>query len=236
MTLDPSALRVLHFGMKGPDVLAAQRALRKALLAHNLTPANRQSRFYGEGTVHDVLRLQHWWGMKRDGSIGPLTWKRLMTYVDAYGKWLLKRAPKPLPPEGIARQRVIHQCMVLLALAPRRYAQERPYPDTVAEFIRRGSDCSGTAELACETAGVPDPNNSNYNGQAWTQSQDKHGERINESAIQGAEFTFYEQPSGHVVVELGDGTVFSHGSEGGPRRLPRHYRGDYSQTRKYPLV
>lgn len=236
MTPKPDALRSLRFGMKGPDVLAAQRAVRKALKDHHLVAANRQSRFYGDGTIKDVIRLQRLWKLKPDGNVGPKTWTILLPHVDAYGKWLLGRAPKPVAPEDAARLRVVHECIVLLALAPRTYIQSRPYPHTVAAFVKKGSDCSGSAELAHELAGVPDPNKTNYNGQAWTQSQDKQGVQVQESQAEGADLTFYEHPSGHVVVELGDGTVFSHGSPGGPRRLPRHYRGDYSQTRRYPLV
>lgn len=40
----------------------------------------------------------------------------------------------------------------------------------------------------------------------------------------------------HVAVCIGDGMVFSHGSEGGPYKLPIHYRGDLAEIRRYILA
>jgi hypothetical protein len=40
-------------------------------------------------------------------------------------------------------------------------------------------------------------------------------------------------PGHHVAVYVGGGFVISHGSEGGPYKLPVHYRGDASQARRY---
>lgn len=240
-------LRVLHYGMKGADVKAAQRALRKALLAHKITPVNRTSGFFGEGTVKDNLRFERLVKLPNpNGEIDAATWARLMPYVDRYGKWLLGRAPKPLSRTEKARGRVVHHLHVLLACAPTRYRQVRPYPMSVAAFKARGNDCSGSGILAWKLANdasiaagdgiIPDPNGTAYNGTGWTGSLEARGRWVAEHAIKGSEGSFYTR--GHVIWSLGDGSFFSNGRDGGPYRVTAamggvRYRGDYSGTRDY---
>jgi len=122
----------------------------------------------------------------------------------------------------------------LLDQAPVHYTQNRPYPATLAAWKANGGDCSGTAILCYKFAGQPDPNGTGYNGNGWTGSLIVRGTRVTDP--RPGDLTFYGPGSAeHVVVELGNGFVFSHGSEGGPFLIDRHYRSDINCTRRYRL-
>jgi cell wall-associated NlpC family hydrolase len=118
--------------------------------------------------------------------------------------------------------------------APRHYTQARPYAETLEGWKLHGGDCSGTSILVYKLAGCPDPNGTNYDGSGWTGSLIRRGVSVPSIAVRPGDLTFYGPGlSTHVVVELGNGQVMSHGSEGGPRILPSTYRFDYNQTRRY---
>jgi hypothetical protein len=224
----PAKRRVLIQGDKGLDVLAAQRCLKKGLKKIGLVPVNAANGTFGDGTLKDVMRFQVQHALIADGAIGAQTWTALDPYLDLYGKALL--TPKP-PPPATPGQRVVHQALVLASYAPRHYTQVRPYAGTLPTWRLQGGDCSGTSILSYKLAGLPDPNSTNYDGSGNTYSLIRHG--VSTSPIAGA-LTFYGSGAPeHVVIEIGNGTVVSHGHEGGPRILPRNYRGDYLETRRY---
>jgi hypothetical protein len=57
-----------------------------------------------------------------------------------------------------------------------------------------------------------------------------HGGRIGDCVFYGGSSSVPE----HVAVKIAPGVVFSHGSEGGPYRLPVAYRSDvHSEARRY---
>lgn len=227
----PAKRRTLHKGDQGKDVLAAQRALRKALYKLGYYPVNHCSSLYGNGTLLDTLRFQRREGIVADGHIGTHTWIALDPYLDAYGKLLLTPKPKPPTPPGI---KVAHEAVVLATLAPRHYTQTRPYAGSVEVWRVQGGDCSGTSILIYKEAGQPDPNGTNYNGSGYTGSLDKQGVRVDEAQTAPGDLIFYGPGSSeHVTVAIGGGQCVSHGSEGGPRTLPVHYRGDFLQVRRY---
>lgn len=227
----PADRRVLHYGDKGRDVLAYQRALRKALKHLGLVATNRSNSGYGIGTLTDTLRLQMRKGIEPSGRVGVLTWTAIDPYLDLYGKSLLAVKVKPKTPPG---QLVAHEARVLATFAPRRYTQQRPYAGTLPVWKAVGGDCSGTSILTYKLSGQPDPNHTNYDGSGWTGSLMQQGVRVPEIASKAGDLTLYGRGAAdHVVVELGNGQVVSHGSAGGPRILPRHYRSDYLQTRRY---
>jgi cell wall-associated NlpC family hydrolase len=194
-------------------------------------PVNRQSGLYGKGTLSDTIRLQKRLHLTADGKVGPLTWTAIDPKLDLYGKALLTPKPKPVAPPGA---RVAHQARVMATYAPKHYTQVRPYAETLPVWRVRGGDCSGTSILIYKLAGCKDPNHTNYDGSGWTGSLIQQGVGVPEIVAKPGDLTFYGRgASDHVVVEIGGGLVVSHGSEGGPRTLPRHYRSDYMETRRY---
>jgi hypothetical protein len=78
------------------------------------------------------------------------------------------------------------------------------------------------------------------NGESWkagyTGTLAEHGKRVvHDHNIKVGDLVLYgwRWPYEHVAVALGGGLVFSHGSEGGPYRLPIDYRPDRAQVRRY---
>lgn len=227
----PADRRVLTYGAKGRDVTAYQRAVRKALKHFGLVSVNRRNGAYGVGTLTDTLRLQMRKGIEATGRVGTLTWTAVDPYLDLYGKSLLIPKAKPKTPPG---QLVAHQARVMATFAPKRYTQQRPYAGTLPVWKAQGGDCSGTSILIYKLAKQPDPNHTNYDGTGWTGSLMQQGVSVPEIVAKPGDLTLYGRGAAdHVVVEIGGGQVVSHGSAGGPRVLPRHYRSDYLETRRY---
>lgn len=77
------------------------------------------------------------------------------------------------------------------------------------------------------------------NGFQWkagyTGTQIRHGKRIwLKRNLRIGDLIFYGKPRvKHVAIYIGDGYVFSHGSEGGPYKLHVDYRYDRTQMRRY---
>lgn len=103
-------------------------------------------------------------------------------------------------------------------------------------------DCSSTATWMLWRAlhvpfDVPDiVNGANWRA-GYTGTLLAHGYQLkHEYNARLGDLALYGRPGStgsHVAVCLGDGTVFSHGSEGGPYRLPVRYRGDLICIRRY---
>lgn len=110
------------------------------------------------------------------------------------------------------------------------------------QFLTTG-DCSSTSTwlLKCGLyrAGFhPDV----VNGQSWkagyTGTMINHGRRVvHDSNLRFGDQIFYGDQGGgvpkHVAVYIGGGMVFSHGSDGGPYKLPIDYRSDRVAARRY---
>lgn len=60
-----------------------------------------------------------------------------------------------------------------------------------------------------------------------------HGRRVTRDVLGAAAIYGSGYPGKHVAFCLGDGTVISHGSEGGPYHLPLRYRSDLMDLRVY---
>lgn len=79
------------------------------------------------------------------------------------------------------------------------------------------------------------------NGARWqagyTGTMVEHGRPLSKPTQPG-DCVFYGGgwPYHHVAVYLGGGYVFSHGSEGGPYKLPWRYRSDVRKVRRYILA
>lgn len=225
----PAKRRILHVGDRGPDVLAAGRALKKALKKHGVVPVNASNGLYGDGLLKDVLRWQKIAGVQASGRVGSLTWQSLDPFLDAYGKLLLTPAPKPVAGPGA---RVAHEMLVFLALAPRRYTQARPAATTVDRWEAVGGDCSGTAYLARYVSGVL----AHWDGIGNTGTLWASGTVVAEVGIKPGDHVLYGSGgvTKHVAVYVGPGDDWvGHGSPGGPRKLPLRYRLDIMGFRRY---
>ncbi|MEO6501136.1 MAG: NlpC/P60 family protein [Jatrophihabitantaceae bacterium] len=77
------------------------------------------------------------------------------------------------------------------------------------------------------------------NGQRWaagyTGTMLQHGRAVPASSAQVGDLVIYGSgaPGQHVAVCLGNGLVFSHGSEAGPFKLALRYRSDVLSVRRY---
>jgi cell wall-associated NlpC family hydrolase len=94
------------------------------------------------------------------------------------------------------------------------YDQIRPYPSSLFSGpTPRKTDCSGFVILCYKTAGAPDPNGTNYNGQGYTGSLLARGKAV--SAPSPGDLCFWTAPD-HVAIYLGNGEIAEFGSNPGP--------------------
>lgn len=88
---------------------------------------------------------------------------------------------------------------------------------------------------------IPDiVNGENWRG-GYTGTQREHGYNIQSPGLAHhlivGDLIHYGGGTGkHVAIYIGDGMVFSHGSEGAPYKVPVNYRGDFNQARRYILA
>lgn len=150
----------------------------------------------------------------------------------------------------IARQRVLTACELMLAHpAEIHYSQGPDRWEGITQRLvaphgqyPRHADCSSTVtwmlwQALYNTFGVRDV----VNGEGWragfTGTMAAHGEhveprvghlRIGDALLYGRA-PIYE----HTTIYTGGGMCFSHGSEGGPYKLPINYRPDLNTARRY---
>lgn len=203
--------RVCHVGMTGPDVLAYTHTYRQLGIRKR-----KQTRHFGSHTEANTKTFQHQHGLRADGVIGPRTFEKLQPHFDGYARWLLKRTPHY---QYEPRQLVVGYALQALKVAPCPYRMVRPYPRSISEFDREGSDCSGTFELFYLLAHkadpqINDPSGFGFNGSGNTDSLWAAGHAV--STPRPADAVFYYSDHGHVGLYLGSGRVFSHGAPGHP--------------------
>lgn len=83
-------IRELHRGMRGPDVRAMKRALKRAGCGNALIMSKR----FGSAAQADLMAFQRHHHLKVDGVLGQKTLDKLWPFVDAYGRKLFRKAPK----------------------------------------------------------------------------------------------------------------------------------------------
>jgi len=124
------------------------------------------------------------------------------------------------------REKIVDYCEWGIENAAQiHYAQVRPIPVKTPKRLPLVTDCSGFATLAYKTAGAPDPNGHDYNGQGFTGDMMRHGRKV--SVPRPGDLLFYGVwPGHHVVVFMeewhGAWVVCSHGQEIGPLRVLQH--------------
>lgn len=233
--------RSVHYGDKGPDVRAWGRALRAYLKAHGKPAANSASGVFGKGMLLDVQRALELAHLEPGHVLGPRLQHVLMSFVDRYGKALLKLPiVKPPTPEQRNAAAMAGFFRWSVANAGRyRYAMIRPvpHPFDVDQGKILYTDCSGSGILAHEVAHTPDPNRTNYNGSGSTYSLEPAGERIDASQARTGDAQFYR---GHVGWFLGEhadypGQLFTFG-HWPPMLAGYTYRSDRTSARRFPLA
>lgn len=137
-------------------------------------------------------------------------------------------APKPAP---TGRQLLLQFAHWACANEPKiRYAEVRPIPRVKPGKLPRlpfTTDCSGFVTMACQYAGLQDPNRGGYDGSGWTGTLLAHLTRIGISRVQPGDLAVFgckSYPNGHHVVlitavrsrTLAGITCVSHGQDSGP--------------------
>src|ERR1041385_4705411 len=173
--------RTLMAGDKGPDVLALQQALRKALAPH---ARNTASGAYGSLTVRDVTAFKAKWSKDTDGHVaGALVWSHLDKYLGAQQKRLLQQArgleaaQEKEDRETTIRRAIVAKAYWALANNGRYvYGQFRPMPASFqASDARDHIDCSTFVTLCYKAGGAIDPNGRGYDGLGYTGTLVSHG-------------------------------------------------------------
>jgi hypothetical protein len=101
-------------------------------------------------------------------------------------------------------------------------------------------DCSSSVTGLYWLAGLPDPNGRGYDGYGYTGTLAAHGNIVWRlglplSLLRPGDLIFYGGgfPHHHVTMYLGNGRVFSHGTNTAPFNLPVLYRADAVNAHRY---
>jgi hypothetical protein len=219
-------------GMRGLDVRAYKRALRKAQVKPELGPKSR----FGPQMTRAVKHFQHERGLRQTGSIGNATYPALYLHIDLFGRSLLRayrlrhRTPTT-PPESEVRQKMLAEMKWGIAHEPQIHyppGDVRKEPNTVPlnQWKRHRLpitlDCSEAATAVAYRAGAPDPNGDTFGktGLLYTGTMLAHCKKIRQRDLAVGDYVVYGPSTGDhvsVVYETGsDPLLWSHGFEGGP--------------------
>jgi hypothetical protein len=170
----------------------------------------------------------------------PFAWKlRTGNRVSATVTGAVIQAPKVRTLVADANYLIAHASLV-------RYSQTRRM-DIVRLHLRLPplnrvifEDCSSSTTGLYWLADLPDPNGRGYDGYGYTGTQSAHGRivwRLGQplSLLRPGDLIFYGGgwPHHHVTMYLGNGRVFSHGTDTGPFNLPVLYRSDAVSAHRY---
>jgi putative peptidoglycan binding protein/NlpC/P60 family protein len=232
--------REVKRGTRGPDAFAVKRALkRKGFGAGLAVGGGKASYTFGPVAVYQLKRFQRKYGLRADGVYGKSTHTK-MSYsggFDAYGKYLMAKAPAATSP--IAEKR---KAIVATALFGARNKYSIHYTQSWLRMygvrnkikppgIPRYEDCSSFSTWCYWVAGAADPNGLGYSGFGFTGTLASHGRRV--STPKPGDLVFYgPYPHSHVTIYIGNGMCVSHGSEIGPIVTRYNYR-PVAQIRSY---
>ena len=98
------------------------------------------------------------------------------------------------------------------------YVQARPYQGDVPPRTPLTNDCSGSIHHLFKLSGGPDPSGNGFDGSGYTGTMEGRGTRRELDAAPAAgDCVFYGGSSGtgstHVAMHLGDGRIFTFGSD-----------------------
>lgn len=238
--------RTLHAGDRGPDVLALQQALHKALGKKAL---NNKLGVYGSLTVRDVALFKRGWTSQFDGHIaGALVWTHIAQYLGHAQRRLLAKAHSlELAEQTQTREQAVRRAIVAEAywgLANNGLFTYRQYRPMVVnlhdESAFERTDCSAFVTGCYHGGGAPDPNGRGFDGQGYTGTLWSRGTAIASPGPSdlafygnmGASFGFV--PS-HVALVWKSSRVISFGHT--PiSEYPLRYRTDYRGARHYAVA
>lgn len=231
----PIFTRYLHYGLKGPDVVALKRALRKAGYRPLLKKGQTDNNKFGVGLVAQVNEYKKAKNLPNPNSVGPKMIQMLWPHYDGYSQWLQKEAFDALHKEDW-RAKGVRYC--LYAYSNREYMHYTQDSRRMTDMapppnVPNDTDCSGFSTWIYKSVGLPDPNGMGYNGYGYTGTQIENGHAVPLSALKVLDLIFYGSPVGHVAVYIGGGRVCSFGSEPGPYILDTYYRPDVNHARRY---
>lgn len=225
----------LKKGMTGKDIQGAQRALWRALQGDSTNARNGN---FGDETCKDIARFRDRYAVnpgQSNARIGADLWNVLTRWMDQLAVDQVHEQPEPKPPVASSWEGVSSEAWWAYQNKGRfLYSQTRPMPKLHDPPIVY-SDCSGLYTMACQSAGVPNPNRADgvYDGYGYTGTLVDHGywtssPKAGDCALYGSSPA---EPT-HCAVYLGDGTVVSFGSD--PiKHLDVTYRYDLLGIRSY---
>jgi peptidoglycan hydrolase-like protein with peptidoglycan-binding domain len=237
--------RNLILGKRGRDVTAVQRALVAERIAVDLNvhQLNFIQGSYEQGTLNAMRNFQQRHGLHVDGQYGPNTHKKLAPFFDDYGAWLMNSPVEDTIGVPTSRQKMLAAAMALYNVREHVHYSQSNRMNIVRHqltppFTRQEiyEDCSSAYTGICLLAGIPDPNGRKYDGFGYTGTLAKNGKEVASVKVaQVGDAVLYGHgwPYEHVAMYIGNGKVWSHGSENGPYILPIDYRADRKQIRSY---
>jgi hypothetical protein len=220
--------------LTGPDVKAAQLALRTNRFGIDFRPGKADSQF-GPKTAEATRLAKFLLGYPRaavNREFGP----NLYGYLVQKGTPGYKQRPTGFVAPSVARRkqfranapvrkRLVGWCLWGVENSPEiHYEQTRPIPlSHLPGTLPLTTDCSGSTTLFARWSQAPDPNGSDYDGSGSTMRMLAHLRRITAAHAVPGDLVVFDGPieDQHVVVLLENGSeddplVASHGSEQGP--------------------
>lgn len=210
--------RVCHAGLSGRDVYAYERTFHQLGIRHR-----DASHLFGVHAVHNTMHFQRQHHLHVDGVIGRATFSELVKHFDGYSKLLVRKEIAQLA--VTPRDLVCGAAIAMYHHRPFPYEEVRPYPGSLDAVYVRGSDCSGTAEVAYRYAyghfggaKVPDPSGLHFDGYGYTGTDLNHGNRV--WTPHHGDLAFFYPTYSHVGIVLDRNRTFSHGRPGDPTIIP----------------
>jgi hypothetical protein len=228
----------------GDDVRGAQQLLATSPFG-DFAPGEVDGE-YGQTTAAAVNRAKWALGYPKralDGVFGPA----LQRYLEGAPLPAAFRARAALRKRqaakgGDVRGRIVQQALWAIANEPSiSYSNARPIDGTgKPAVVPLAIDCSGFVTLCYQWAGAPDPNGLGYTGGGFTGTILQHGRRIGRAAAQPGDLVVWGDGDGrHVALVLepgADPVLASHGSDGGPKRVPFSAQNAWHQQQGHTKV
>ena len=204
----------LEFGMSGDRVRALQQMLWRCLGGSSV---NARNATYGEGVLEDVGEFLTIADLDGDPSVVTADqWAMLYGFADDYARQL---AAEDAPAGAAAVRSELVTWAEWYVATGGSYAQVRPYQRDDPPKTPLRNDCSGSIHHLFSLAGGPDPSGNGFDGSGYTGTMEVRGQRRDLAADPDAgDCVFYGGTPGsgtgstHVAMHLGDGRIFTFGS------------------------
>lgn len=205
----------LWYGMNGSRVRALQQMLWRAL---GSSSRNIRNGVFGDGVADD---LELFYAIADlDGAdpstVSPDQWAMLYGFADDYARDL---AAESAPAGSSSVRSDLVTWAEWYVSTGGSYAQLRPYQRDEPPRTPLVNDCSGSIHHLFKLSGGPDPSGNDFDGSGYTGTMEGRGTRRDlEAAPAAGDCVFYGGAEGsgtgstHVAMHLGDGRIFTFGS------------------------